>query len=257
MTLPRAAGPPAGARPRRPLPSAKSLKGLTPRPLARTNPGISDRLLIARFKIRMPPKTWAGPFSVRHPATDVEFLSLSAAGDGEVNSEVWIRGLPAGVWSRDISRSPDVESVECLAELGAGALYRVRAAQPPIINLYRKMATPLPFPLRLKAGSLEWEVVARAPQFAEVLLFAHEADPKMRVTWVRKGPLHAHLPRLSSEERQLLATALEQGYFCVPQRGTIARLAKSVGSTEAAVAQSLGSIEDALLASALQERSLG
>jgi len=219
-----------------------------------TGPDLApERLLLATVTVRIPDATWSGPFSRRHPREQVEILGFSAAGRGFLVADHWISGRPGGVWAREISSFPDVSSVESLAEVGAGSLYRVRFRVPPIVDLYRRLEIPIPFPVRIKAGYVRWEIVARGTVFAQVLAFAQEVDSGLRVRWTRTPPLRSHLPLLTPSQRALLDRAIAAGYYAVPRRINLGALARESNRSKAAVSQALALIEEKLLENALRE----
>lgn len=168
-------------------------------------------------------------------------------------ADTWISGRPAGVWAREIAGYPDVQKVESLAEVGDGSIYRVLFLAPPIVELYRRLEVPLPFPIRIKAGYVQWEVVARAPEFAEILLFGREIDPHLKISWTRTPPLRAHLPLLTAKQRALLHLAIGAGYYAVPRRISLVELARGANRSKAAVSEALALIEQKLLESALRQ----
>jgi predicted DNA binding protein len=229
--------------------------GTTPRTLRLARPAVdlpADRLLMATLTLRIPDRTWTGPFSRSHPEVAIEILGRSEAGKGLMIADHWISGRPAGVWTREIARRPDVVSAESLAEVGDGSLYRVKFRTPPIVELYRRLEIPLPFPIRVRAGYAHWEIVARAPEFAQVLNFGREFDPRIRISWTRTPPLRAHLPLLTKPQKSLLHLAIASGYFAVPRRVSLIELARRAHRSKSSVSESMARIERSLLESALR-----
>jgi hypothetical protein len=215
------------------------------------------RLLVATVRLRIPDRTWPGPFSRRHPLVDIEILTATEVDDRTLVGDVWISGGPPGAWAREIRTLPDVDRVESLAEIGHGTLYRVRCRPPPIFALYRRLEVPVPFPLRIRGGSVRWEVVARAAEFAQILEFGRGVDPTLRVAWTRRPPLRTHLPVLTRSQQSLLDRAIVAGYFAVPRRISLTELAHAVNRSKAAVSQALALIEQRLLESALRPGPVG
>ena len=217
----------------------------------------ADRLLVATLRVRIPDRIWLGPFSRRHPGIGLEVLGRSEIGRTHVVADIWIGGRPAGIWRREIARYSDVSHVDCLAEVGPGSLYRVRFVGPPVIELYRQLEVPLPFPMRVQGGAIEWEVVARAPEFQRIVRFAQSIDPHLRLTWTRRAPLRSHLPRLTRAQTALLKRAIAEGYFSVPRRITLVDLAREVNRSKSSVSEALARIELKLLESALYLPGIG
>lgn len=230
--------------------------GRAGRPTTRTRRAEPNRLLVATVRLRIPDRTWIGPFSRRHPSVAIEILGRAEIDSATVVADIWISGRGAAVSAREIAGYEDVERAECLAEVGNGYLYRIRFRSPPIVALYRSLEVPLPFPIRARGGYIRWEIVARPPAFDRILEFAHEIDPGARTTWTRRPPLVDHLPRLTVSQRQLLHRAIEAGYFAVPRRVSLTELARAANRSKSSVSDALARIEESLLESTMRSGAL-
>jgi len=215
-----------------------------------------DRLLLATLRIRIPKGLWTGGFSRAHPNVTVEILNRADVSKDVSVSDYWINGQPPGVWAREISHYSDVFKVDSLAEVGDGSLYRVTYRNPPIIYLYRELGMPIQFPMRVQAGFIRWEVVARHSEFQAVLRYARKTDPDFQVVSIRRRPLRSHLPMLTDSQHQLLTQAMEAGYFAVPRGITLTDLARRLDRSKSGVSEAIAIIEKKLLESALRPTSL-
>ena len=217
----------------------------------------SNRLLLATLRIRIQTKgLWTGPFSRAHPDLTIEILNRSDLTEHESVSDHWISGGPPGVWAREIAGYSDVRKVDSLAEVGGGCLYRIRYSSPPIVYVYRMLGIPMQFPLRIQAGFLTWEVVARRGDFEAVLKHAREVAPDFQVVSIRDRPLRSHLPMLTDAQQELLAQAMAAGYFAVPRGVTLTELARRLGRSKSGISEAIAIIEKKLLESALRPTSL-
>ncbi len=248
----RSAVPAPRSRSRSPAPLRRSPSSVVPAPPSRSTPR-EDRLLLATFTVRVPDTTWFGPFSRRHPGLAIEILGSRRSGSHAIVADLWIQGVPPGLWTREIATYPDVGGAECLTGVGDGALYRARIRTPPVVDLYRRLRMPLPYPIRIRGGSVRWEVVARRAEFVTLLAFARKVDPRTRVTWTRTVPLRSHLPVLTTRQRELLHAAIESGYFASPPKISLGELARASGRGRVATSKVLAQIEERLLGSALRE----
>ncbi len=223
---------------------------------SRADPGSPERLLLATILVRIPDTTWTGPFSRRHPKVSVVALNRTDVRPGVSVTDHWIGGRPPGVWTKEIGAFPDVHEVDCLAEVGDGALYRVTFDNPGVFRLYGQLEMPLPFPIRIQGGVVRWEVVARESAFYPVLGYVRGLDPSARLVWTRTPPLRSTLPLLTGPQRSLLDTAIAAGYFAVPRGITVSGLARQMGRSKSAVSEGLATIEKKLLERALRPASL-
>jgi hypothetical protein len=214
-----------------------------------------DRLFLATLRIRVPSGLWAGHFTQIHPRVRVEVLNRGEVRPGVSISDHWISAGPPGAWVEEISRYPDIEKVEALAEVGGGSLYRVTYRNPPILGLYRRLQLPVPFPLRIQGGMIDWEVAARYSDFETILAFARQRDPRARVISIRRRALRNHLPQLTERQHELLTDAMAAGYFAVPRGITLTALARKLHRSKSSVSEAIALVEQKLLESALRSPS--
>ena len=215
-----------------------------------------DRLRLATLRIRMPKSLWTGEFSTQNPTVQLEVLNRNDVSRDLSVSDYWISGTPPGVWAGKIGGYPDVLKVDSLAGVGSGCIYRVTYRNPGIVYLYRRLHLPLQFPLRIHAGTIEWEVVARREEFEAILAYARDVDPGFQLVSIRRRPLRSHLPLLTEGQQLLLTQAMAAGYFAVPRGISLTDFAKQLGRSKSAISESIALIEKKLLESALRPSSL-
>jgi hypothetical protein len=219
-------------------------------------PESDSRILVAALKIRIPRNLWTGPFSAHHPSTRIEVLNRTDVTGTISVSDYWIGGGSPGEWALEIGSYPDVLQVDSLAAVGDGCLYRVKYRNPPIIGLYRRLRLPLQFPLRIQAGIITWEVVARYAEFRHVMEHARRVDANVEVVSVRRRPLRSHLPSLTDSQHELLTEAMSAGYFAVPRGITLTNLAKKLDRSKSSISEGIALIERRLVESALSAGSI-
>ena len=209
------------------------------------------------MRLKMRRGTWTAAFTARHPTLRIEALNRTDVTTEISVSDYWISGGAPGEWAAEIASYPDVLHVDSMAALGDGCLYRLKYRNPPIIALYRRLKLPLQFPLRMQAGVVTWEVVARQNEFKAVLDYMRGADAGVQITSVRRRPLWSHLPALTDAQHQLLTEALSAGYFAVPRGITLTDLAKKLDRSKSSVSVGIALIEKKLVESALSAGTLG
>jgi hypothetical protein len=217
-----------------------------------SNSSTAARLFLATLRIRIPRTLWTGPFSSGHPDVRLEILNRVEVTPDVSVSDFWIDGGPPGVWAQEISGYPDILSVDSLAEVGSGSLYRIKYRNPPVVYLYRRLQLPLHFPLRMQAGYLGWEIVARYSEFQEIMKHVRSADPTAQIVSIRRGPLRSHLPLLSEAQHRLLTEAMAAGYFAVPRGITLTALARKLNRSKSGISEAIALIEKKLLEAALR-----
>lgn len=212
-------------------------------------------MLLATLRIRIPSRVWTAPFSNAHPSVRLEVLNRTEITPDVSVSDYWISGAP-GAWTREIAELPDVLGVDSLAEVGGGCLYRITYQNPQVVYLFRRLKLPLQFPLKIQAGFLVLEVVARASEFQEVLEYGRTTDRAMSILSIRRRPLRTHLPVLTEGQERLLRDAMAAGYFAVPRGITLTELARKLERSKSSVSESIAIIEKKLLETAMKPSPL-
>ncbi len=234
-------------------------RGATPVPSVGPAPDLAaaegespDRIFIATLRINIPRGIWTFGFTNAHPNVHIEVLNRGEVDASTSISDHWISGRPPGVWAKEIARFPDVLQVESLAQVGEGCLYRITYRNPPILGLYRRLRLPIPFPLRMQGGTIDWEIVARYADFSEILQYARQRDPRAKVISIKRRPLRNHLPALTERQHELFTVAMASGYFAVPRGITLTDLARKVSRSKSSVSESIALIEKKLLETAMR-----
>jgi len=217
----------------------------------------TEGLFIAALRIRIPASTWNGPFSKAHPHIRLEALNRSDVTPDVSVSDYWISGAPPGHWAKELLSYDEVLKVDSLAEVGGGCVYRVTYQNPPIVYLYRRLSLPLQFPLRIQAGIIEWEVVARRSEFEEVMNYARGIDPGLTIVSIRRRPLRNHLPLLTESQQSLLTQAMAAGYFAVPRGISLTELARRLHRSKSSVSEGIALVEKKLLESVMRSGIMG
>ncbi len=182
----------------------------------------------------------------------IEVLNRTEIAAGRSVSDYWISGSPPGVWAREIASHSDVTKVDSLAEVGEGSIYRITYQNPPIVGLYQRLGLPIQFPIRMQAGSITWEIVARYSDFQKVMTHARAVDPNVAIVSIRRRPLRTHLPLLTEAQHELLNQAMAAGYFAVPRGITLTALARKLNRSKSGISESIALIEKKLFETALR-----
>jgi predicted DNA binding protein len=216
-----------------------------------------NRILLATLKVRLARGLWTTEFTNHHPNLRIECLNAGEIDKAYSISDYWISAGEPGEWAAEIASYDDVDQVDSLATVGDGCMYRLKYRTPPVVRLYQTLRLPIQFPLRLQAGYITWEVVAKHSDFQTILAYARKVDPEAQIVSVRRRALRSHVPVLTDSQQGLLTEALSAGYFAVPRGISLTDLAKKLDRSKSSVSEGLAIIEKKLIESALNSRSLG
>jgi predicted DNA binding protein len=205
----------------------------------------TDRLAVMKLEIATPPDSWYGPFSVRHPELVIEVTNVMTLENGDSLAEYEIYGPPVD-WTPEIRGYPDVIEVVSLGARTEYGLYNVRYRQSSVITIVRELEVLVRYPRTVRAGLLEAEVIAPVVKMRELVDRLEKNGNRPRLMSVRRDSLRSVHLVLTPVQRTLFRQALASGYFEVPRRITLTRLATKVGRSISTVSATLATVEKKL-----------
>jgi hypothetical protein len=209
-----------------------------------------DRIAIMRLELTLPPEMWFAGFTRRHPELVVEFTNVVPLPDNNSIAEVEVYGPPVD-WTSEISLAPDVLEVQRLSVVPNLGRYRVRYHTTPIVSLANELEVMIRYPRTVQNGVLTCETIARISQLRRLLALLSELGAKPRITALRRDSLRSVRLTLTSSQRALFRQALALGYFEVPRRISLTRLAEKVSRSKSSVSEMLAVVERKLAHSAI------
>ena len=157
--------------------------------------------------------------------------------------EVRIQGGDSGDWGEEIRALPNVVDVEVIAAAEESGLYRVVHRGDPFIPLLRRLRLLRHFPIPIERGVATWTVVGPEPKVHQLLERLGSHPPGVLVESVRHGPLSPGAPPLTPRQHEILRRALAEGYFDVPRRVSLTKLAPKIGVAISTLSVTLAIIE--------------
>jgi predicted DNA binding protein len=225
-----------------PEPPQETFKGHSRTQPAASLPRTSDRIAIMKLEVKVPQKDWVGEFTRRHPELIVVSLNILVVAGEDLLGEYEIYGPPVD-WTSELARSPDVVEVESI-NVGPGlGRYRIRSRKTILLDLATKLELIARYPRTVKNGVLECEVIARLSQMRRLIEAAANYGIEPRVVSLRRDSLRFTHPNLTPVQDALFRQALAMGYFDVPRRITLTRLAERVSRTKSSVSTTLAVVE--------------
>lgn len=183
-------------------------------------------MLSARFAVELPPDSWAADVSRSFP--ECEFRLLTGITVDEHAVELGeVRGDGAGAANEAIAAHPDVREHETLSAGQERALAQYRTRERSLYEFLRRSSVPPEFPVVVEDGWFELAVTATREQVREVRDALDRGDLSYELLAVLGGADSERL--LTDRQRELLETAVREGYFEVPRSCTLAEVADEVG----------------------------
>lgn len=210
----------------------------------------SDRVLAirsCRIQVALDPRKWLGGFSTAHPTIRLEVVDRLEIGDGVTMFEVRLVGDDGSGWEREIRSRPGVEEVEVLAAADGEEVLRVFFRGRTFIPMLRSLRLVRHFPFPVQNGVATWTVVGSSEKVQELLRRLKTDAKGFRVDSIRHGDSRGGHSVLTPRQKDLLERALAEGYFDVPRRISLTKLAPKIGVASSTLSVSLAVIEKKLL----------
>jgi predicted DNA binding protein len=204
--------------------------------------GFQNHLVIARLEFEIPSSVWLSVFSRKHPDLSIDVNQTTPIAGNDILGEFEISG-PAREWTREISRYPDVISVERLHVLPGPGWYRVRYRQPIYLAVAEKLEMQIRYPRIVVNGAFRCETIARGPEIRRLVRALRAAGCHPRIISLHGETFGPVRSLLTPVQRALFRQALDAGYFEVPRRTTLTELAKRVLRSKSSVSRTLAVVE--------------
>jgi predicted DNA binding protein len=209
-------------------------------------PSRRNRIIIMKLEARLPAKSWYTGFSKRHPEILLEVTNSQPVGESNTLAEVEIYG-PAVDWTGEIARFPDVIEVERLSEGPNLGRYRVRYRTSQIVQLTSELEVMIRYPRTVQNGMLTCETIARLSHLRRLVAALSTLGYEPRIASLRRDSLRSVRFALTLSQRALFRQALALGYFEVPRRISLSRLAEKVSRSKSSVSEMLAVVERKLV----------
>jgi len=205
----------------------------------------------AKLTIDLPTTVWIGEVSRDFPSATFRVLSAMPSGEAgfgllEVDSE----SIPAVLGA--IESLSGVSSVELMQHAENTAIVQFETSDPLLLLSIQESGAPLELPLTIQGGEAVIELTAsrdRLSAFGQRLEAFGLSYTLDRVYDAVETP-----DLLTDQQRRLLVTAVEEGYYDTPRECTLTELAQIVGLAKSMASVTLHRAEERVLKEFAAER---
>ena len=150
---------------------------------------------------------------------------------------------PAVDWTDEIAGCPNVLEVHALGAQPGPGRYRIRYRRSPFIATTAEDEVLVRYPLTIKGGLMECEVIAWRSTLRHFVDALADTGHEPHLVSLRRDSLRSVHIILTPIQRALFRQALALGYFDVPRRITLTRLAERVSRNKSSVSKTLANVE--------------
>jgi predicted DNA binding protein len=205
----------------------------------------------AKLTIDLPEAIWIGEISREFPAVTFRVLSAVPSGDAgfgllEIESE----SMPAVLDALE-DRS-GVSSVELMQRSEDTAIVQFETSEPLLLLSIQQSGAPLELPLTIRDGQAVIELTASRDRLSE---FGRQLETfGMSYTLNRVYDATDTPDLLTDQQRRLLVTAVEMGYYDTPRECTLTELAEEVDLAKSTTSVTLHRAEETVVKEFVVER---
>ncbi|WP_251330449.1 helix-turn-helix domain-containing protein [Haloplanus pelagicus] len=205
----------------------------------------------AKLTIGLPSAVWIGELSRAFPGTTFRVLSAVPSGDAgfgllEIESEE----MPAVL--DGLEDRPGVGSLELMQRSGDTAIVQFETTEPLLLLSIQQSGAPIELPLTIRDGQAIIELTASRDRLSE---FGRQLETfGMSYTLNRVYDASDPPDLLTPQQRTLLVTAVEMGYYDTPRESTLTDVAEEVDLAKSTASVTLHRAEERVVKEFVAER---
>lgn len=183
-------------------------------------------MLKAKFAIEVSPESWLADVSSSFPDAQLRLLTGIQVDDHAVElGEVIDDAAEAA--DEMIADHPDIRDHERLYVGDDRVMAQYWTTELSLYEFMRRSSVPPEFPVVVENGWSEFEITAPREQIQDINALLEHSDRSHEVLAVVNSADRESL--LTDRQRDLLETAIQEGYYTVPRECTLSELAAETG----------------------------
>ncbi|UWG49510.1 Transcriptional regulator, contains HTH domain [Halalkaliarchaeum sp. AArc-CO] len=204
----------------------------------------------ARIVLEMPEGVWVSEVTAEHPDATVCVLSAVPAEDSGIALITVYADDPDEIVPA-IESHPGILEAELVHESTGQVTVQIETRTPMLVLSAQTSGVLIDFPVRISEGQVTLEVSGAADRLAALFEEFERAGVEYRVEYIRDDPRPEEL--LTETQRDLLLTAVEQGYYETPRQCSLTELAEEVGLAKSTCSETLQRAEGAVIETFVEE----
>jgi predicted DNA binding protein len=199
----------------------------------------------ASLTLTVPERTWIGAVSRQFP--DARFRVRSAQScDGLGVGFVELRADDPEAVVAEIERyDDDVRTVEVFDCDGERALAQIEAEAPFLLRVLDRTGVPVEMPFEISDGEVDWAVTTTRNRLSTLADELDRSEVGYMVEHVREETAFEDV--LTDRQQEVLASAIDAGYYDSPRRCTQEALAADLGMAKSTCSEILHRAEERVI----------
>lgn len=198
----------------------------------------------AKLHITLPEDVWISEVSTAYPDAQFRVLAAFPADETGVGLlEITSPDLPTVVGAMD--DRDDIVRLDLQQASDQTALVEFETTVPLLLFSVQESGLPLELPLTIQDGQAEVEITASRDRLSAFTNQLDAFDMSFDVEYVREMINSESL--LTERQRDLLSTAIEEGYYDTPRGCSLTELAEESGVAKSTASETLHRVEEKII----------
>jgi predicted DNA binding protein len=202
---------------------------------------------VCRLRVPLPEAAWIAGFSRERPDVTIEVLSRLDLGARMSVSELRLHVPGPGPWVDEIRSLGQVKEAELLTSTTSEVRLRVIHRTSPFVTIFRELQLMRRFPFTIRAGEASWVIIASERKHRQLIDSLSKQTTGVVLESVRQSDTSPVGEPLTPRQNELLQRAMAAGYFEVPRKITLTRLAAREGMAISSLSEAMAIVEKKLL----------
>jgi len=199
---------------------------------------------LAKLRLTIPEGVWIGDLTTDYPGATVRILAaLSDADAGVGLAEMTGEALPEMLAAME--GYEDVSTIDVLQHSETEAIVQFETTMPLLLMPARDSGVPLEMPFCISDGTAVWEVTAPNERLSELGTQLEAFGISFEVEYIRQRLTDEQL--LTERQRELVQTAIDEGYYDTPRSATLTELSAAVDLAKSTASETLHRAEESIV----------
>jgi predicted DNA binding protein len=204
----------------------------------------------ARFRVDLPDGPWIADVSRAHPETIFEVLTALPE-EGQGFGLLRIRSGSIDSVLAGIRDHETIEEVSVIQQGERAATIQIVTTRPMILLAAKRSGIPVEMPVEIQAGTAIVDVSAAHDRLSELGEQFSAMGIDFRIEHIQQRLDTDQL--LTERQRELLQTAVAEGYYDTPRQCTLTELAEAVGLAKSICSETLHRAEEIIVKMFVEE----
>ncbi|MFB6082092.1 MAG: helix-turn-helix domain-containing protein [Halanaeroarchaeum sp.] len=183
----------------------------------------------AKLTVAVPTDTWMYDASTTHPEATFRVLTALVDGESAFGLLEVVTEDPLSLLG-DLREYDDLTTVELVSADDRTAVVHIETTETALLDPAAAAGVPLQTPFLIESGTVEWELTTPDDRLSDLGAHLDDAGLSYQVEYVKRNGETAVAPEavLTGRQAEVLALALDRGFFDIPREATVSDVAAAL-----------------------------